>query len=402
VCLSFHGLRPKIALPINRSTLSSRCRVQIRTFTALRGVACIIVVWANIWSLFNLSGFFEENNLSSGSWQVIFYNVMRVSLNKSAALEIFLVLSGCTLSISLMKSDIRYDWLWVQRFYIKRLFRIYPTLWVSIFITVCLWPVIRAGMSSPAYSWSAVFAFPPEITPKLIALSLISAHTHLNGPIWSMRIQILYSLLFPGIFLLIRQKKSRFPLLMVTLFLAIAPIGEDLPVHYALAFVLGAVIPFSNASPTIRYRMFAIIAFIALLYTRAFLEYCGVGLKGVETAESIISFALVYCIYHNKKPIPLLDLRMGEYLGKMSYSVYILHYPVLFAAATCAVRILSSEKIQAQPIPFVLCFGMVSLGIIVAASALSYSLIEKTGEHLGKMLLATHYTKIAEAAKLSE
>jgi peptidoglycan/LPS O-acetylase OafA/YrhL len=242
-------------------------------------------------------------------------------------------------------------------------------------------------MASPTYSLSSILAFPNTITPKLVVLSLIPTYVHLNGPMWSIRVEILYSILFPLIYLLIKSRRARIPLLTILLLLALAPINRNLSVHYALAFGLGALIPFSRGIANFRYRTCAIISSIAVLYTRVFLEQFGIGLKGAEIAESVVSFVLVYCIYHNKRPMPVLDGRVGAYLGEISYSIYLIHYPILFSIATCAVKIVGSEKIQAQPLLFVLCFGALSSVIVIAASTINNVFVEDLGKRIGKMLL---------------
>ncbi|TGT12967.1 acyltransferase, partial [Mesorhizobium sp. M3A.F.Ca.ET.174.01.1.1] len=94
------------------------------------------------------------------------------TLNGQAAVELFFVLSGCVLALSLQTASGTADRSWIKAFYVKRFFRIYPALWVSIALTLCLWPLIRMGLASPAYSTWALDAYPSEITARSVMLSL--------------------------------------------------------------------------------------------------------------------------------------------------------------------------------------------------------------------------------------
>jgi len=125
--------------------------MNVRSFTSLRGVACLAVVGTHVWTIFDLHRLILGRYGSSSLEEFISTLVDR-TLNGQAAVEIFFVLSGCVLALSLQTVSDGPDRSWIKAFYIKRLFRIYPALWVSIALTLCLWPLIKTGLPSPAYS----------------------------------------------------------------------------------------------------------------------------------------------------------------------------------------------------------------------------------------------------------
>ncbi len=208
------------------------------SLTSLRGLACLTVVATHILRLFDLPLLLARNHYGPGSVQRLFVDFLTNTFNGQAAVEVFFVLSGCVLSISLMKRAASFEMEWIKAFYIKRVFRIYPALWISILLVVCLWPILKYGLGNPGYSTWATDYLPKVMTPGLVGLSLIPAYVHLNVPMWSLRIDLLYSALFPAIYLLVRDSRTRVPFLVLLLLGAIAPFPRALSLHYALAFGL--------------------------------------------------------------------------------------------------------------------------------------------------------------------
>ncbi|WP_369072863.1 acyltransferase family protein [Burkholderia gladioli] len=177
------------------------------------------------------------------------------TLNGQATVEIFFVLSGCVLAMSLRSASRAPDKLRIKEFYVKRFFRIYPALWVSIALTLCLWPVIKIGLASPAYSGWALDAYPPQITVRSLALLLAAIYVHLNWPMWTLRVELFYSILFPAIFIMVTNERTRAPFIVLIALISLAPIPRTLSLHYALAFTLGALIPSSRGIGNARYRL---------------------------------------------------------------------------------------------------------------------------------------------------
>jgi len=100
-----------------------------------------------------------------------------------------------------------------------------------------------------------------------------------------------------------------------------------------------------------------------------------------------IGFVLLACGLA-AKPMRLLVNRATQYVGRISYSVYIWHFWVLDRVTS---RILTAVHISHSPqvngtVQFGVLFGAVLLLSLVIASA-SYYLIETPGQQLGKKLI---------------
>jgi peptidoglycan/LPS O-acetylase OafA/YrhL len=84
-------------------------------------------------------------------------------------------------------------------------------------------------------------------------------------------------------------------------------------------------------------------------------------------------------------PTPVFANRVSRFAGRISYSIYLLHPPIIVFLIPVYRRIyLIGLPVSAS---FLLCFG-VTLGIVLPASVVTYRWIEAPGMKLGKRLLA--------------
>lgn len=368
--------------------------MNVKSFTSLRGVACLAVVGTHVWTIFDLRRLIVER-YGAGSLEEFISILVDRTLNGQAAVELFFVLSGCVLALSLQTASGSTDRSWIKAFYVKRFFRIYPALWVSIAFTLCLWPLIRMGLASPAYSTWALDAYPSEITARSVMLSLAAIYVHLNWPMWTLRVELFYSILFPVIFLMVTNERTRGPFMILIALLALLPIPRNLSLHYSLAFSLGALIPSSRGIGNARYRLIGLGLIPVLMYFRVALE-SSVGLKNIETLEIMIAAVIVYCLYHNKKRMPLLDGRFFGYIGKISYSVYVLHFPIVFGIAAAMVAVFGTAAIQHNPLLMASLLGVLTLLLTAPLSMVANRFVEDGGNALGKRLATWKYGRSPE------
>lgn len=358
--------------------------MNIKSLTSLRGVASLIVVVTHVLAVFDLPRLLQATG-SAGSFPGIAATFLEKTFNGPAAVEIFFVLSGCVLAMSL-KDGAAAKPAWIKVFYIKRIFRIYPALWLSIVLTVCLWPLLRMGFKATVLSDWALSAFPEHLTLPLVGMSLTGMYVHLNWPIWTLRVELFYSLLFPAFFLLARNEKTRLPLVVLLAVIAIAPLPRNWSLHYALAFGIGAMIPYTSGTRGFYYRLLAIALLPVLMYVRLVLADMSVSAKNMETVEILIASVIIFCLFHNRRRIPILDGRSFYFLGKISYSVYILHFPILFAVTGGIVAFLGPGQVRREPLLITLLLGVLTLLLTLPLATASYRLMERRGIRAGKLL----------------
>jgi peptidoglycan/LPS O-acetylase OafA/YrhL len=358
--------------------------MHIKSLTSIRGIASLIVLGGHAWAIFDWPRLLAQNPTPATSVPSAIALFIAKTLNGPAAVEIFFVLSGCVLALSLMHGVTDKPH-WVRTFYLKRFFRIYPALWLSIALALGLWPAIEAGLTPAVCSAWAMQVFPAHVTATTVGLSLVPAYVHLNGPIWSLRVEVFYSLLFPAIYLLARSKLSRSALVIGVALLAFIPgIPREYGLHYGLAFALGAAIPFCGAIRAAPYGLLCGVSFACLLYSRiAFADY-GMSPKNIENVEMILSAVIIYGLYHSKDSAGFLNNRPLVYLGEISYSLYILHFPATFALAAGLIATFGVPAIQDYPLLFSTLLVLLTVAIVVPLADLSRRFVERSGERLGR------------------
>ena len=350
----------------------------IRELSSMRGIAAMLVLWRHALTAIERHSNGYANQVATGLIDRIAF-----LCNGQAMVETFFVLSGLVLSLSLARAMGRNSW--ISSFYIKRIFRIYPALWVSLVIALVFLKFERGCGLSGICTEIGAGDFQEKYTPSKIGLSFLGIYVHLNGPMWSLRTELFYSLLFPGIFLLQHNRKTRWPSLAVIFAFAVLPIPRLCSVHYALAFALGATIPYMQLSlRRLPYGLFALAALGVLIFTRRMLQWED---KTFEVIEMLASFVIVCIIYHRKINLPFLRHNIFFYLGEISYSFYLLHYPLLFTLFSVMVSVVGVETIHASPNAYTLVLGAATTGVTLALSTLVYMYVEKPFQSLGRHLL---------------
>ena len=256
--------------------------------------------------------------------------------NGGLAVSIFFVMSGFVLAESSKKWS--FSPLQILSFYIRRLLRLYPVyLFLVIVSALYMWTVFEYKtypIAAPWFHWWMQF----EMTFKEFILNLTFIHTYLGGVTWTLRVIILASLFFPPMMYLSR-KISTVANILVFILLAIAsyklldfPNFNDL--RFLYMFYLGGMLPrfqqkFESVPGLVIILLAAPLTFIAL-YSRYQTEIHNTGV-----IESIFAFLLLGVLAYNNKQnmLKFFDSKAFQFLGKISYSLYLVHFTVLYIFA---------------------------------------------------------------------
>ena len=307
--------------------------------SSIRGIAAIVVLFGHAFDIIQRAPAVRPLSATHSIYAA--FEFIAASLNGNAAVEMFFVLSGLVLSLSLDRRSGAWTG-WVSAFYIRRVYRIYPALWVSLIVVIGLLPFEQIACGSGICTRWATTAFQQSYTSSQISRSFLGIFVRLNGPTWSLRVELFYSLLFPLIFLALRSPKAKLPSLLLFLLLAVAPIPRLFSIHYILAFALGSLIPlYKVGNRGIPFRCLTLLAVAVLIFSPQALARFNMEDKTLEIIEMFASFAIVYAIFHRHVDTPFLRNRTLFYFGEISYSVYVLHFPLLFSlfyAETAGVR----------------------------------------------------------------
>jgi peptidoglycan/LPS O-acetylase OafA/YrhL len=314
--------------------------------------------------------------------------------NAHASVIVFFVLSGYVLTGSILRRGI--SWQNTKAFYIARVFRLFPALWVasaisSFFLLLHPLLVIRPA---PTF-WFDLYLHPfPSV--RVVALSLLAIDKSLIMPVWTVFIELMGSAIMP---LVVAMALARPRLFTWALFgaglaaysLAYAPHRLD-SLSYMFDFMLGAWLasgewPFF-AERSLRRLLGA--AFVLIFFrTLGFTLNHGhiVHFKFAYSAplpmlvEGIAAFFLIGELASERGGVRLLRNRWFIRLGDVSYSLYLIHFPVAILVA----KVLSSVFSDATS-SMTAAFALMPVGLTVSLllAFLMYRFVELPSIALGK------------------
>ena len=313
-----------------------------------------------------------------------------VLTNAMGAVHVFFVLSGFVLAASLGRGR---GLSGVIQFYVKRVFRIYP-------------PYVAALLAA----WAASFVY--AIVPLPLGVTehvAILAHVHLDLPRllaslsfpgiayqqlpvgWTLRIEMLFSLFLPAMFLVARR-------LHWTVLMGISMLGLWLPDQYrdfwyALAFSAGIAIFLDAGSLAASVHWcswpvtaLGVVASLCLLDAPFLVGWttirAGILIGGFDRPSVVLitigAAGMILAALHVQWFSSALASRPCVWLGKISYSLYLLHMTALIA---CTFVYAPSATWLAGVILVALV-----VGVSCALAAVSYQWIERPFIHAGNAL----------------
>jgi peptidoglycan/LPS O-acetylase OafA/YrhL len=322
----------------------------------LRGLAAFTVVWHHFWTMFDLHQQWWQLPLVSGKQAVI----------------LFFLLSGFVLSLPFWKSNYRFHY---GSFLIRRFFRIYVPYAGVVFLSAALarWLGGSPLNLSPFFNvtWHA------PVTASLVVRHLLGApNRDLNNAFWTLQIEMEMSILFPLVVLLLRRLpvKICLPLMFIVMVVAsrltIGATSWFTPgfvfLQFACMFVIGAALA-QNREASHRLWQKMHVTWRWVFFVTSLLCYWGFGdmliklirPNGIPILMNVLGgLGLLICGMNLRRFRDVLRTRPPEYLGRVSYSMYLLHEPMLYALT-------------------ILLFGLVSLPVIAAAYLVSVMVVAR-------------------------
>jgi peptidoglycan/LPS O-acetylase OafA/YrhL len=302
----------------------------------LRGLCALYVLLFHCWA-YTFKGFPRSDGPAWLDW---------LGLGRLAVV-FFLVLSGFSLAVGPARNRWRLGGL--VRFARRRAWRILPPYWAAlIFSLIITLTVVRMPHSGPPDGRSVVVF-------GLLLQDLVRAPTP-NGAFWSISVEALLYLTFPVLLLIIRRAGvtvmllgASVPVLLAGLLLA--PGGDDvrhlawqlLPV-FAAGVAAAAILPASSSvrrAPWLWMTMAAAAPVAALIVIRGggwvVAHYFWVDLA-ITPALALLVVTLA--AESRSRPSPLVRLlrsRPLAWLGSFSYSLYLIHLPIVVAISLTVV-----------------------------------------------------------------
>lgn len=195
----------EVVLPLSRSVMQSShaIRTHIHLLDVLRGVAASLVVVTHV--LLTVPGAeYPEIWTNTSEWWA-----RNLYLGQSAV-TLFFVLSGASLAMSAFHNPATFD---ARRFFVKRVWRIYPLYVLIILVYFCFRPVYHLYL---AQGWVAPDVWlSPQFTELVtgatwfkyltMSFNFFPIRGTFNNALWSLAVEMQFYLLFPLIFVILRR-----------------------------------------------------------------------------------------------------------------------------------------------------------------------------------------------------
>ena len=270
---------------------------------------------------------------------------------------LFFVLSGFVLTLSLKNKKIPY-----KKYLVSRFFRLYPVLFVAIIISFVTRLIIGHNSTSLFSQWyqsDFLMPIPLSISNLLghLALTGISKeHIFLNNPIWSLVYEARMSIIFPFLLLFVTMRNKptviflslalslcSAALLLITT--GIAPKGYmessfiatlATTAYYVIFFIAGILLALNHervskivaALPAIIKFLLLVAAISCFIFDRRSFGITSIIMDYFHMAGAVLLIVLAaYWDWLSR----LLSVRPLIWLGRISYSLYLIHWVVLYA-----------------------------------------------------------------------
>ncbi len=253
---------------------------------------------------------------------------LSVLVDGHAAVLVFFVLSGLVLSGPLLApTPPRFG-----TFAFKRVLRLYPPYAAALLGSAALQAWLGAGAPHGPSLWLADnWTDPFSLATVADYALMLGDRLALDNPIWSLDYEMRISLLLPLLLLPVRRWRPAAPLLAAGLLAAgwrLQPWGAPHAVWagtlYAGMFLLGTAL----ADQVGRLRAvrpgWPALAMLACAWAALFLVWR-------EPMESVGAAMLVASVLMPGAPAALCETRVARFLGRISFSLYLVHVPLLMA-----------------------------------------------------------------------
>jgi peptidoglycan/LPS O-acetylase OafA/YrhL len=286
-----------------------------------------------------------------------------------------------------------------KRYYIRRTLRVFPVYYaylIALTIAAATVPALAKLQDELPAAFLYVYNFQSIVVPE---------HSRMLNHLWSLSVEEQFYLIWPWIIALVPRRHIPTVCLVLIaagpvvrealtsmLFPALGAKPEVIPIYTYLttashfdAFAFGALINFVDWRP----RTWHLLATIALAFTVGLLVNGSFGMDRLSfgwplfmprahqyawgyTLVNFFWFLVICAILAGGRIQRFFSLPVLDYLGKRSYSTYIIHYPVLGAFSAWWEGLLHAHGFLIGTAIFVPPY----LAVVFALSAASYRFIE--------------------------
>ncbi len=347
---------------------------RLTSLDGLRGLAAFVVVVHHcVLALPSLVGQLDGPDPGAASWWLT-YTPAHLLWAGGEAVLVFFVLSGLVLALPHLRPPRPGTWL---PYYLKRSVRLYVPVIGAVVLTGVVVALVPRAVDPAQGWWMNAHAVPVQLSTLAHDAALLDDTGWLNSALWSLRYEVFFSLFLPVFVVLVRQLSAPLwasvPMVLFACGWAAAH-GHEL-LSYMFVFAVGALL--AQRLPTLRawadridrsapapwlWLSVAGAGLLVLLgewWMKLFVSDWTLWLPVGRPAGVLGAAVLVFCFLHCGPMRAFGDSRLLQWLGTVSFSLYLVHEPIVVSVATMTPP-------TARGVLLVLAVGIpVSLGVAV-------------------------------------
>ncbi|MDP3418326.1 acyltransferase [Falsiroseomonas sp.] len=367
-----------------------------------RGICAVLVLLFHGLLVFRIGGVDNAHLLPvdlSDPWLLLQHLLLGLA-NGPAYVTFFFVLSGTVLALSLDRDPPIHAGS-VLGYLVRRGFRLYPLLIVTAGIAALLqlhyfelrdWP--------QATSWfNNSYKIDQAELPAEFLANVQGRSATLNGPAWSIKVEILASAVFPLLYLLsLTMRRAMLAALILCAAMFLLP-GSAERWHYMnvflFSFFLGALLPrwgWPVAAGLLRLGRVPRIALLTLLalvflFSRRLLGPDEFAPPTVVLLETLCAAVAVVLLLHggDRAFFHAAPMRL---LARLSFGIYLLHVIVLSVLGHAVLPWLPVELGPMAALGWGLLLALVTFCITLPAAWVLHVLVERPMQQLGRVIAA--------------
>ena len=330
------------------------------------------------------------------------FNLKEFSLfnNGGLAVTFFFVLSGFLITFLLLKEHAITNTISIRKFYIRRILRIWPLYFLLVVIGTIFIPFVLSFINTPFelnYSFSDVFLYYVFFTPFMVNILFGGG---LLEPLWSIGVEELFYIYWAPLFKKLKKYFITIIALVILIKLSLLLFFEYSDYQNSISHQIIKILKFEamaigglfsyliyhskkeigNMSIFSKPAQIVILFFIFLRigFMNGLIETAPIFNQIFKTfilSDLLMMLCFVWVIINvslNPKKIINLDLKPLNFLGEISYGIYMYHLIIIFAVIVGLKSILNSFS----PITSTLLFYSIIIAGIVITSALSKRFFE--------------------------
>ena len=286
-------------------------------------------------------------------------------LNPGSAVIIFFVLSGYVLGASL-SSNMNYI-----GYAIRRVLRILPAFIFSVLFAAIVISLI--GSDSPPAAATSFFqtVFWPAPTWKDILNNLVFIDFRVDGPTWSIWPELVGSAFIPVAFVIHAKFGKDLQWLiggLLLLAMVASPYCRYLIYFYAGFFAVPRLMPLVAGRPLVRTAILLLGALMLASFGNGNSSYSMKTIAPPAFGATLLIAAIASTKYRILESGPL------RFLGRISYSFYLLHWPIFYV---CAIAVFARPDIVPVGFGGNIFIMIASIAVTIVAADISNRLIER-------------------------